>query len=328
MNMNTSNNSAKGTDPLEPLPSAATPRPGVRRLDLKVGFRCNNLCDFCAQGDKRETYPQRPFSELRDEMKRAREAGITSIVFTGGEPSLHSDILELVREARTLGFTALQLQTNGRRLAYEKFCRELLEAGITEASPSLHGSKSEIHDALTCAPGAFAQTVRGILNVRRLGIPTLINSVVTAQNYRDLPALARLLISLHVNQFQFAFIHIVGRPAANPSEVVPRKTDAIPYIHQGLSLARQAGVRAYTEAVPFCLMRGFEDCVAETIMPDARVADVGRVIEHYEDYRWTEGKAKGPRCAVCVYDKVCEGPWREYPELFGWDEFVPVPRKS
>jgi hypothetical protein len=29
-------------------------------------------------------------------------------------------------------------------------------------------------------------------------------------------------------------------------------------------------------------------------------------------------------CPECDWHASCEGPWREYPELFGWDEFVPV----
>ena len=48
------------------------------------------------------------------------------------------------------------------------------------------------------------------------------------------------------------------------------------------------------------------------------------VIESYADYRWNEGKAKRPECATCAKNDVCEGPWKEYPALYGWDEFVPV----
>ena len=36
----------------------------IERIDLKVGFRCNNLCQFCVQGDKREKIPTKPRAEL------------------------------------------------------------------------------------------------------------------------------------------------------------------------------------------------------------------------------------------------------------------------
>ena len=46
-------------------------------------------------------------------------------------------------------------------------------------------------------------------------------------------------------------------------------------------------------------------------------------VESYRDYRLTEGKAKGPQCPQCHWNERCEGPWREYPKGYGWDEFVP-----
>ena len=51
-------------------------------------------------------------------------------------------------------------------------------------------------------------------------------------------------------------------------------------------------------------------------------------IEDYKKYRLTQGKTKGPQCKNCLYFSICEGPWREYPEIFGWDEFKPVTKKA
>jgi hypothetical protein len=79
-----------------------------------------------------------------------------------------------------------------------------------------------------------------------------------------------------------------------------------------------------TEAIPFCLMQGYERFAAERVMPAAVVYDADRVITDYGAYRRAEGKAKAPTCTDCRWDDECEGPWREYPVLFGWDEFQPV----
>ena len=73
-------------------------------------------------------------------------------------------------------------------------------------------------------------------------------------------------------------------------------------------------------------MSGYEDYVAERIIPATKIFDADTVIEDYTKTRRTEGKLKGPRCPECAHFQACEGPWREYPEMFGWDEFVPVRR--
>lgn len=295
-----------------------------KRIDIKISFRCNNLCVFCAQGHKRDLYPDRGAGTVEAELKKAYADGVRGVVFTGGEPSLHPAILDFVRAARKTGFKSIQLQTNGRTLAYPGFCLELLKAGATELGPSLHGAKAATHDALTGSAGSFTQSVAGIANAVRTGLPVITNTVITSANYKELPAIAALLVKLGVRQYQFAFIHIVGTAAENKKRLVPRKTDVMPHVKKGLALGLRRGVPCFTEAIPFCLMKGYETCVAESMIPAGPVVDADRFIKDYGVYRRAEGKVKGPRCPECGYFEICEGPWREYPELYGWKEFKPV----
>jgi len=297
------------------------------RVDLKLGFSCNNRCRFCVQGDKRHRLADLDTAELKKRLDDAR-THVNSIVFTGGEVTLRPDLVELVAYARGLGFGAIQIQTNGRMFAYRKNCEELIAAGANEFSPALHGHTAELHDYLTRAKGSFAQTSRGIRNLKQLGQPVITNSVITRSNYRHLPALARLLLRLDVDQYQFAFVHPLGTALEQFHSVVPRLTLAARYVAEGLDLGIRAGRIVMTEAIPACFLPGRERYIAETIMPETRVYDAKVVLESYKEYRLTEGKTKGPQCPECVWNDPCEGPWREYPDHYGWDEFVPVKDKS
>ncbi|MBI4678960.1 MAG: radical SAM protein [Elusimicrobia bacterium] len=300
----------------------------IQRIDLKVGFQCNNCCKFCVQGDKRCRLPAKPKDELMRSLDDGRASGAQGVVFTGGEPTLHPDILALVRRAKELGFKNIQLQTNGRSFCYPGLVAKLAAAGANEFGPSLHGSKPQIHDFLTGAPGSFLQTVTGMKNIKKRGVRLITNSVVTKCNYRDLPALAELVVSLGVDQYQFAFMHVAGRAAENREWLTARKSIIEPWIKKGLDVGIKAGATVMTEAIPYCFMSGYEDHVAEKIIPSTKIYDADAVIEDFTKTRLEEGKAKGPRCPECRHFAVCEGPWREYPEMFGWDEFVPVSQAS
>jgi len=293
------------------------------RVDLKLGFSCNNRCRFCVQGDKRHRVPDLRTAEVRERLTEAR-AHADSIVFTGGEVTLRPDLTELVALARELGFSTIQIQTNGRYFAYRAQCEALIEAGANEFSPALHGPTAEVHDYLTRAPGSFGQTVRGIRNLKALNQPVITNSVVTRANYRLLRPLAQRLVRLGVDQYQLAFVHPVGSAGTDFYSVVPRLSLVAAHVAAGLDVGLRAGVRCMTEAIPPCFLPGREPQIAEWIMPETRVYDAQVVVESYRDYRLTEGKAKGPRCSRCHWFARCEGPWREYPEGYGWDEFVPV----
>lgn len=302
----------------------------MKRIDLKVGFQCFNRCRFCVQGDKRFQYPNKSTPEIKSILKNSiRDA--EGVVFTGGEPTFRpKPLLEWVKYAKELGYKTIQIQTNGRMFAYKNYCEEMIKTGANEFGLAIHGSNTKIHDYLTQAPGSWVQTVQGIRNLRSLGQYILTNTVITKPNYKDLPNLAKLLVSLGVNQFQFAFMHINEIIAHDPKliqEIVPRHSAVEPYVKKGLQIGIKARIRVMTEAIPYCFMKDYEEYIAERIIPDADVFDAGFSVKDYTNYRKTQGKAKGPNCENCKYYKICEGPWREYPEIFGWDEFKTITNK-
>lgn len=316
---------AKSRPPTRSTPSGSPLplEPVGDRIDLKLGFSCNNRCRFCVQGDKRHRVGDLDTASLEQRLEEGR-AYADGVVFTGGEVTVRRDLPALVAFARDLGYHTIQIQTNGRMLAYPKLCESLIAAGANEFSPALHGHTAELHDYLTRAKGSFRQTVQGIRNLVSLGQPVITNSVITRSSYRHLPELAELLVRLGVDQFQLAFVHPLGAAADHFHQIVPRLALVAAPVAQGLDIGAAAGVRCMTEAIPPCFLPGREHHVAERIMPETRVYDAQIVVESYREYRQTEGKTKGPPCPSCVWNAQCEGPWREYPEHYGWDEFQPV----
>lgn len=292
------------------------------RVDVKVTFGCNNRCRFCVQGSKRERYRPREKAEILEVLSSKRD-NYEGVVFTGGEPTLHPDILVFVESARELGYSSIQIQSNGRMFSYRSLCEALVGAGATEFSPALHGHIPELHDYLTRSPGSFQQTVQGIQNLKVLGQKVITNTVVNRSNFRNLPEIARLLVDLGADQFQFALVHPVGMAGwdQNFRPVVPRLELLEPYLHDALRIGISAGRVVMTEAIPYCFLAGFEDVVGERFIPNTCVIGADGTIEDYSNYRKEQGKTHGPPCNDCCFSDRCEGPWREYPERFGWTEF-------
>jgi len=300
-------------------------RENPRRVDVKVGFSCNNRCTFCVQGDKRFEHPDKTTEELFAVLEDAR-GHADQLVLTGGEVTLRRDLPELVAHARELGFRVIQLQTNGRALSVERVLDRLVDAGVTEIAPALHGPSPEIHDLQTRAPGSFKQTVRGIRHAKARGLPVILNSVITRANAGHLEHMARLFVALKVDQFQLAFVHALGTAGANIDTVMPRFSEVMPELRRALAIGRAARVPTYTEGIPLCVLGRYAGHAAEPMMPRLRIVDATWIIEDYTAVRHEEAKLKGPPCEDCDLAPACEGPWREYPEKYGWDELRPVRR--
>jgi hypothetical protein len=106
--------------------------------------------------------------------------------------------------------------------------------------------------------------------------------------------------------------------------VMPRFTDVQGPLLAALDIGRRHGVPCMVEAVPLCFLRGWERFAAEWYIPRTKIFDATWIVEDYTELRTREGKRKGEVCRSCVHLSTCEGPWREYPEHYGWDEFEPV----
>ena len=295
----------------------------MKRIDLKTGFLCNNDCRFCVQAHKKQ-FGNKSTDQLKEYLSQAAQDRYQTVVFTGGEPTIRPDIIELVKHAKSSGFNVIKVQSNGRRFANIDFCKEMISAGVNQFNPALHGHNSKIHDYLTQTEGAFNQTVKGIINLKILNQKVITNSVITQTNYRHLPQLALLLVKLKVDQIQFAFVHAVGNAWKNFDTVVPRKLLVAPYVKKALNISINSGVVAMTEAIPYCFMAGYEDFVAEERIPDTKIFDLDTVIENFTETRRSDCKIKADKCHACKFFEKCEGPWKEYPEHFGWGEFRPV----
>ena len=298
----------------------------IKRLALCVGYSCINDCRFCAVADKRQ-YSDKTTSQIKTELKEAYSKGAREVVFTGGEFTIREDVFEIVRTAKELGYYIIQAQTNGRMFSSKDFCKKILLAGMNEFSPALHGHTAQLHDFLTRRKGGFRQTVLGIHNIKKITqgkVKILSNTVITKYNYKYLPQIADLLIKLGVNQYQLAFVHAMGNAGRNFESVVPKKTDILPYLKKALDLGIGKNMQVMAEAMPFCLMKGYEKYVSELYIPSTELREKGNIVDRFEDVRKNDGKAKFFQCRECIYNQICEGPWKEYPEYYGNQEFEPI----
>ncbi len=296
----------------------------LKRIDLKVWFACNNHCTFCVQWDKRYKFKPKKIHEIKDILLQESNKWAKYVVFTWWEPTVHKDLIESVTYAKQLWYTQIQIQSNGTNFDKLEYVKALIHAWVTEFAPSIHWFNKETHNKQVNTPWAWERVIKWIILLKQLGQFIIMNSVITQSNYKEIPELTALLIKLWVNQFQFAFVHILGSANKNKTSVVPKKSTIIPYIHKALDLAKDKWVKVYTEAIPYCLMQWYEWAIVENIMPDTIIHDAESVIESYSDYRWNDGKIKRTECKKCIKYNYCEWPWKEYPEMYGWNEFIPI----
>ena len=170
------------------------------RMDLMVsamekdgGWHCNQKCLHCyAAGQPMGEVKELDTAQWKELLQRLQAANIPQVTFTGGEPTLRSDLVELVNAAQ---WFVTRLNTNGRRLTAD-LCKALYEASLDSVQVTLYSDKATIHNALVGVDG-FGDTVAGIKNAVESGLIVSINTPLCSVN-RDYADTLRFAASLGV----------------------------------------------------------------------------------------------------------------------------------
>ena len=170
------------------------------RMDLMVSamtrggaWHCNQKCLHCyAAGQPLSDTPELTTAQWREILAKLRAANVPQVTFTGGEPTLRADLVELVEVAQ---WFVTRLNTNGRLLTPE-LCRRLYEASLDSVQVTLYSHDPAVHNALVGAEG-FDDTVAGIKNAVAAGLSVSVNTPLCSLN-EDYAATVRFVHELGV----------------------------------------------------------------------------------------------------------------------------------
>jgi len=153
--------------------------------NLDLTNRCNLSCPVCFANSNAAGYVYEPSFEQVEQMlgqlRAMRPTPATAVQFSGGEPTLHPRFLDIVARAREMGFSNIQIATNGLKIADYEFAEQSREAGLHTLYLQFDGIGPEIYKALR-GRDIWEQKLQAVENCRRLDIkiclvPTIIRTV-------------------------------------------------------------------------------------------------------------------------------------------------------
>jgi len=177
----------------------STPVDAPYKADLALTYGCNNACGHCYNEKDRGRTRSLTLDEWKQVLDKLCAIGVPHIIFTGGEPTLHPHLVELVGYARDLGLVT-GVNSNGRRFANKEFTRAMSRAGLSHLQVTLQSHRAEAHNAMTGA-ASFAETVAGIRNALDVELHTITNTTLTRKNADEAERIVEFLHELGLGTF-------------------------------------------------------------------------------------------------------------------------------
>ena len=216
------------------------------RMDLMVSpmtkdgkWHCNLQCLHCyAAGQQHSAEAELTTEEWKQIMDRLKAIGVPQITFTGGEPTMRDDLVELIRYGQ---WFITRLNTNGIKLTKE-YCHALKAASLDSVQITFYSDDKEIHNHLTGSDG-YDRTLTGIKNALELGMSVSVNTPLCSEN-KDYVRTLQFLKGLGVTYVTCSGLITTGNAA---------KEDSVT-----LQLGKEEISAILKKAVAFCADNGME----------------------------------------------------------------------
>lgn len=223
--------------------------------EIALTYRCNLSCRFCYAGcscKKARNSDVREMStaQVKQVLDIIRnEAEVPSVSWTGGEPTLREDLVDLTAYAAGIG-VRVNLITNGTALT-EGLVGRLASRGLRSAQVSLEGPDAAIHDSLTQVSGSFERTLGGISLLRAAGLYVHTNTTVNSVNAPHIEAIVRLISELGLDRFSMNMVIPCG---SAPDDLTVTYTEMTSLTETARQAAREAGVEfLWYSPTPYCI---------------------------------------------------------------------------
>ncbi|MFD2673286.1 putative heme d1 biosynthesis radical SAM protein NirJ2 [Marinicrinis sediminis] len=294
--------------------------------------QCNMFCDHCYREAGVRQDEELDTQEAKKLLDEIASAGFKIMIFSGGEPLMRPDIVELVAYASEAGLRPV-FGTNGTLLT-ESLARELKEAGAMAMGISLDSLDPVKHNRFRRYHHAYEEAVAGMEACRAANLPFQIHTTVMDWNQHEVTGLSDLAVEYGARGHHIFFLVPTGR-AVHLEEESLRAHAYEQLLHdimdkqleldielkptcapQFMRVARQKGIRVrYTKG---CLA-GTSYCI---ISPTGNVqacaylnVSAGNVRHEPFDQIWKESELfhklrtmeYGGGCGRCEYQKICGG---------------------
>lgn len=298
-------------------------------MDLALTYKCNNNCIHCYAGEatvERELTTE----EWKKVIDKIYSLGIPQILFTGGEPTLRKDLVELVAYSQKVGLVT-GLVTNGRKLSDKKLVSELVKAGLDYAQITLESHKPELHDKITQVPGSWSETVAGIKNMLETTVYVSVNMTLNKWNIKEAIEIVDFLHELGLPRFSCNGLIYAGKGTKIAEEFAVSEKELLEILPKIRDKAHEYNMEftwftptKYCKLNPIELGLGIKCCTAAKITmciePDGDVLpcqsyfeNVGNILRDKWEKIWNHPLCISIRkreyapegCRECVLFSVC-----------------------
>lgn len=181
----------------------------LEKVVMEITDSCNLNCLHCYNDSGRKWKDELTLEEIYQLIDETKRLGVLSVHLSGGEPLVHPHFFEIAEYIRdhSLG---LEVFTNGT-LVTKKVAKKLKDFDVLKVSVSLDSLTPEIHDSFRGKKGAWKKTMKGINNLKKVGVRIEPAVALSQLNAKEVIPLCEFFFKEGIHTYRFMAVFSTGR---------------------------------------------------------------------------------------------------------------------
>ncbi|MGC8727662.1 MAG: radical SAM protein [Elusimicrobiales bacterium] len=271
----------------------------------EASFTCNLYCKYCHNPP---TGQKNPIDFIINKVSEEKPYAVS--LEGRGEPLTNPDIIKMIKEIKKIGVENISISTNAVALSdMDKLKKIIKEVDFLVINFPSHVEK--VYNSVTSSV-KYKMAVKALENIKKIKALSKVRifHIISKENYTHLGDFVDWINNNYKDIFllNFCFARSKGRALKFKKKIIPKYSEVSKYVKLALAKSKLYGIKAVTQNIPLCMIKGFEGFSFE--LHRWRRGD--NVFE-----RGVEEPLKIKKCLNCSLSKGCCGARKDYAELYG-----------
>ena len=197
----------------------------LKELSVEITRKCPNCCLHCSSSSNKNCNEKMPYDKFKEIVLDAKELGANTVCLSGGEPFLHSEIVQMIDFVHSCKLNCY-VYTSGIVFdefgATSSFPKELIKhisGKVTKLIFNIEAGTEETYDKIMCTKNCFEKMKRSICDVVQAGICAEAHFVPMATNIEEIDKVISLCKKMNISKLSFLRLVLHGRALQNEETI-------------------------------------------------------------------------------------------------------------
>lgn len=198
----------------------------IKELSIEITRKCPNMCVHCSSMSSYGCIEMISLGKFKEVVASAVTLGLETVCFSGGEPFLHPDIVEMINYVYSLGVqsyvysSGICVGADGERESISEYILTQICKKVTKLIINVEASEEKIYDTIMGSAGCFELMKKTIESAVALGIMVEGHFVPMKYNMNQIEDTLQMCSDLGVSKVSFLRLVVHGRATCNKEKIV------------------------------------------------------------------------------------------------------------